>query len=199
MNCIMENKLFENYRKVFGKLKQSQVDAINTVISKCGIDVAVAILGQQPEEVKPLSISQKGFDLIKLFEGFSSTAYKDVVGIWTIGYGTIKYPNGKKVQPGDTCTKDQAEQYLIHDTKWVVDALKPYSHLKQNQIDALSSFIYNVGATAFNTSTLKKYIDSGNMDLAANEFGRWNKAGGKVVKGLTLRRAKEKSLFEEAQ
>lgn len=199
MNCIMENKLFENYRKVFGKLKQSQVDAINTVISKCGIDVAVAILGQQPEEVKPLSISQKGLDLIKLFEGFSSTAYKDVVGIWTIGYGTIKYPNGKKVQPGDTCTKDQAEQYLIHDTKWVVDALKPYSHLKQNQIDALSSFIYNVGATAFNTSTLKKYIDSGNISLVANEFSRWNKAGGKVVKGLTLRRAKEKSLFEEAQ
>lgn len=197
MNCIMENKLFENYRKVFGKLKQSQVDAINTVISKCGIDVAVAILGQQPEEVKTVSISQKGLDLIKQFEGFSPTAYKDVAGIWTIGYGTIKYPNGKKVQSGDTCTKDQAEQYLIHDTKWVVDALKPYSHLKQNQIDALSSFIYNVGATAFNTSTLKKHIDSGNMDLAANEFGRWNKAGGKVVKGLTLRRAKERSLFEE--
>ena len=194
----MENNLFKNYRKIFGKLKQSQVDAINTVISKCGIDVATAILGLDVEQSKPVSISQTGLNLIKEFEGFSPTAYKDVVDVWTIGYGTIQYPNGKRVQPGDTCTKEQAEQYLVHDTRWVTNALKNYSHLKQNQIDALSSFIYNVGATAFNKSTLKNHIDSGNISLAAKEFDRWDKAGGKVIKGLTVRRAKEKSLFEDA-
>lgn len=191
----MGNKLlFDEYRKLFGKLTQTQVDAINIVIDKCGIEVAEAILGKPQAKA---FISKRGIDLIKQFEGFSPTAYKDVVGVWTIGYGTIQYPNGKKVQPGDTCSKEQAEQYLIHDTRWVVDALKDYSHLKQNRIDALASLIYNIGQSAFKNSTLKKYIDSNQFSLAAKEFDRWNKAGGKVINGLVTRRAKERKLFEE--
>ena len=191
----MKNKqLFDEYRKLFGKLTQKQVDSMNVVIDKCGIDIAQSILGIDTPSVK---ISQAGIDLIKEFEGFSPTAYKDVVGIWTIGYGTIHYPNGIKVQPGDTRTREQAEAYLVHDTKWVVDVLKEYSWLKQNQIDALASLIYNIGQTAFKNSTIKKYIDSKQLSLAAKEFDRWNKAGGRVIKGLVVRRAKERKLFEE--
>lgn len=191
----MKNKqLFDEYRKVFGKLTQKQVESMNVVIDKCGIDIAQSILGIDTPAV---TISQSGIDLIKEFEGFSPTAYKDVVGIWTIGYGTIRYPNGIKVQPGDTCTREQAEVYLVHDTKWVVDVLKEYSWLKQNQIDALASLIYNIGQTAFKNSTIKKYIDSKQFSLAAKEFDRWNKAGGRVIKGLVIRRDKERKLFEE--
>lgn len=186
----MENKqLFDEYQKTLGKLTQKQVDSMNDVI-----DNAQTILGV---DTRIVTISQSGIDLIKQFEGFSPTAYMDAVGIWTIGYGTIRYPNGVKVQQGDTCTKEQAEQYLIHDTKWVVDTLKEYSWLKQNQIDALASLIYNIGRAAFKNSTIKKYIDSKHFYLASKEFDRWNKAGGRVIKGLVVRRAKERKLFEE--
>ncbi|MGB9694012.1 MAG: lysozyme, partial [Fervidobacterium sp.] len=67
-----------------------------------------------------MKVSQRGVDLVKEFEGFSSKAYQDVVGVWTIGYGTTKI-NGSPVRPDMTCTRDQAEEWLRADIKKHLD------------------------------------------------------------------------------
>lgn len=142
--------------------------------------------------------SQKGIDMIKAFEGFKAEPYKCSAGVWTIGYGTTFYPNGVKV--GENCpeiTRGQAEQYLKFALcKFEAGVEKKVtSQLSQNQFDAVVSFCYNLGLAAFSKSTLLKLINEGKFLLAAEEFVKWNKAGGKVVDGLTTRRKKERLLF----
>lgn len=142
-------------------------------------------------------ISKKGFDLIKAAEGIKLKAYKDTGGVWTIGIGTIKYPNGKSVKEGDTCTLEQAESYLAYDSKWVDACLDKYVTVKvnQNQFDALASFVYNIGETQFRSSTLLKQLNAGQFSLAASNFDRWIYDNGKLITGLANRRAAEKKLF----
>lgn len=145
-----------------------------------------------------MEISTNGINLIKKFEGFEEKAYQDVIGIWTIGFGTIQYANGTKVRQGDTITEEGAEAELKHyiDTQ-IIPTLESVVtvELTQNQIDALASFIYNLGAGAFKKSTLLKLINAGKFADAALEFQKWNRAGGKVVSGLTRRRNAEMVLF----
>ena len=142
-------------------------------------------------------ISDKGVSLIKEFEGFRSEAYQDVVGIWTIGYGTTKI-EGKPIQPGTKCTEDQALLWLREEVEKIaepfIDKLVKVT-LTQNQRDALISFIYNVGSGNFSKSTLLKLLNDGMYTAAAEQFLRWNKAGGKEFPGLTRRRKAEKDLF----
>lgn len=140
---------------------------------------------------------QKGLDLIKQFEGLRLKAYDDGVGVWTIGYGTIRYPNGVKVKRGDTCTKEQAEQYLKTDLDSFENVIntKVKVPLTQNQFDALACFVYNVGATNFSNSTLLRKLNAKDYSGAADQLLRWNKAGGKVMNGLTRRREAERKLF----
>ena len=92
-----------------------------------------------------MKTSQSGVNLIKGFEGKRLNAYDDGVGVWTIGYGTIKYPNGIRVKKGDTCTESQAESYLKNDLVKFENAINRLVKvpLNQNQFDALSSFTYN--------------------------------------------------------
>lgn len=147
--------------------------------------------------MKPMNISQAGIDLIKKFEGYRENAYYDSVDIPTIGYGTIMC-NGRKVQMGDTCTKEEAEYWLKdhlekHVVPWINMNVKV--KLTQNMFDSLCSFIYNLGATNFLRSTLLKQINLGLFESAAEQFLRWDKAGGKVVAGLTKRRKEERELF----
>lgn len=147
-----------------------------------------------------MTISDKGLNLIKQFESMQTIAYPDPATgdePWTIGYGTTIYPNGQMVKRGDVCTLAQAESYLRHDvdtfTQEVFDCVKVT--LNQNQLDALVSLCYNIGPTNFKTSTLVKLCNAGKFIEAAEQFLRWNKAKGKVMKGLVLRREAERLLF----
>ena len=144
-----------------------------------------------------MKTSQSGISLIKGFEGKRLNAYDDGVGVWTIGFGTIKYPNGVRVKKGDTCTEAQAESYLKNDLVKFENAINRLVKvpLNQNQFDALSSFTYNLGETNLSSSTLLKKLNAKDYAGAADQFLRWNKAGGKVMSGLTRRREAERNLF----
>lgn len=142
-----------------------------------------------------MNISSKCVDLIKNYEGFFKDAYLDPIGIPTIGYGTIRYDDGTEVQLGDTCNKSDALLWLSNEVLENIHNLEGLN-LNQDQIDACMSFIYNCGAGNFNSSTLKKKIRvNPNDPTIGYEFSRWNKAGGKVLAGLTKRRKAEYTLY----
>jgi len=144
-----------------------------------------------------MKTSNMGLNLIKGFEGKRLSAYDDGVGIWTIGFGTIKYPNGIRVKKGDTCTEQQAENYLRNDLAKFETAINKLVKvpLAQNQFDALASFTYNLGETNLANSTLLRKLNKGDYQGAADQFLVWNKAGSKVMKGLVRRREAERALF----
>lgn len=145
-----------------------------------------------------MNISTNGINLIKQFEGFKSTPYQCTAGVWTIGYGTTKYPTGQRVAPSNKpITETYATECLLNDVKGVVEAVNKLVKgvVAQNSFDALVSFIYNVGIGAFTKSTLLKKLNAGDKQGAAEEFLKWTMSGGKVTKGLVTRRTKEKELF----
>lgn len=136
--------------------------------------------------------------LIKKFEGCVLTPYLDSVNIPTIGYGTTVYSTGKKVTMADPAISlAQAEKELAHHVAHSIDLKSCIKvPINANEEAALTSLVYNIGMGAFKQSTLLKYLNAGQTKLAvANEFLRWNKAGGKVLRGLTLRRRAERDLF----
>lgn len=104
----------------------------------------------------------------------------------------------KNVKLGDTCTKQQAEEWLTEEIKeyetYVEDAVK--LPLNQNQFDALVSWTYNLGPTNLNSSTMLKKLNAGEYEDVPEQIKRWNKAGGKVLEGLVRRRKAEALLFE---
>lgn len=147
-----------------------------------------------------MRISNKGLDLIKSFEGWYSAPYLDPIGIPTIGYGFTYYPSDRrKVTMKDKpLTKEQGEAMLrevLRGYELDVERLVKVQ-LTQNQFDALVSFTYNLGATNLSKSTLLRKLNANPCDTSIpNEFLKWNKAGGKVLKGLTRRREAEAKLF----
>lgn len=138
------------------------------------------------------SINTDGLELIKSFEGFRSSAYKDSVGIWTIGYG---HTRGVTSASPDI-TPEQAEALLAGDLENAELAVEKMiiTTLNDNQYAALVSLVYNVG-TAPLTHTLGTLLNSGDYEGAADEFPKWNHAGGVVSNGLVRRRAAERDLF----
>lgn len=144
-----------------------------------------------------MKISKAGVDLIKSFEGCQLKAYKCPAGVWTIGWGTTEPINGVNPHEGMVITQQQADELLINNLKGYEDAVNKYVtyRINQNQFDALVSFAYNCGNGALKTSTLLKKLNAGDVQGAANEFLRWNKANGKVLNGLTRRREAERKLF----
>lgn len=140
-----------------------------------------------------MKTSQTGLDLIKAFEGLQLEAYRCPAGVWTVGYGTTK-----NVRRGMRITKRQAEILLSEDVAEFERAVEQAVtiELQQHEFDALVSFAYNVGAGALASSTLVRKLNTGDRAGAAREFDRWNKAGGRVLPGLTRRRAAERALFE---
>lgn len=144
-----------------------------------------------------MQTSEKGIALIKQFEGCKLTAYQDSVGVWTIGYGWTQPVDGKPIRAGMTIKQETAERLLKTglvsyegDVSRLVKVV-----LTQGQFDALVSFTYNLGARSLSTSTLLRKLNAGDYAGAADEFLRWNKAGGKVLNGLTRRREAERALF----
>lgn len=144
-----------------------------------------------------MQTSEKGIALIKQFEGCKLTAYQDSVGIWTIGYGWTQPVDGKPIRAGMTIKQETAERLLktgLVSYESDVSRLVKVG-LSQGQFDALVSFTYNLGARSLSTSTLLRKLNAGDYAGAADEFLRWNKAGGKVLNGLTRRREAERALF----
>lgn len=148
-----------------------------------------------------MKISQKGLDFIKLKEGFRGTAYLDSVGVWTIGYGTIKV-NGIPVKRGDTCTKQQAEEWLLDEVhKHIEPNINSLVKVKitQDIFDVFCSFCYNLGCGSLSTSTMLKMLNAGDYKGAAAQILRWNKGkvNGKwvVIDGLDNRRKAENEIF----
>lgn len=139
---------------------------------------------------------ENGKNLIKEFEGFRSTAYICPAGVVTVGYGTTRI-NGTPVELGTKITTDEAEQFLEQDLKVFESAVNQnvIVEITQNQFDALVSFVYNIGIGNFKKSTLLKKLNAGKIKEAADEFLKWNKAGGKTLAGLTKRRKAERKLF----
>ena len=144
-----------------------------------------------------MQTSDKGIALIKQFEGCKLTAYQDSVGVWTIGYGWTQPVDGKPIRAGMTIKQETAERLLktglVSYESDVARVLKVY--LTQGQFDALVSFKYNLGARSLSTSNLLRKLNAGDYAGAADEFLRWNKAGGKVLNGLSRRREAERALF----
>lgn len=144
-----------------------------------------------------MQTSDKGIALIKQFEGCKLTAYQDSVGVWTIGYGWTQPVDGKQIRAGMAIKQETAERLLktgLVSYESDVSRLVKVG-LTQGQFDALVSFTYNLGARSLSTSTLLRKLNAGDYAGAADEFLRWNKAGGKVLNGLTRRREAERALF----
>lgn len=182
-----------------GKLEQSQVMCGDEVIASLGLEKFATLIGFSFTQAVSgqFDISGYGYSIIRESEGFRNQAYKDTGGVWTIGYGTIKYPNGVTVKQGDSCTQGQADLWLMNDCKWVDACLDKYikAKLNQNQFDALASFVYNIGESQFIKSTMLTLINQNSMISAASQFDRWVFDNGKRIQGLVNRRAKEKQLF----
>lgn len=145
-----------------------------------------------------MNCSDAGVRLIQSFEGLRLEAYYDSAKIPTIGFGTIRYPDGKKVAIGDTCTREQAETFFRHDLRKFeldVDALTT-DKVAQCQFDALCSFAYNLGSAAYKGSTLRKKVNVNPNDPTIRaEFMKWFNAGGVPVLGLWRRRHREADFY----
>lgn len=151
-----------------------------------------------------MTLSNTGQALIKSFEGLRLNAYRDSAGIWTIGYGSTRYHDGRAVKPGDKLANQvQADALFKNTLGYYEKAVNDFSKvvLSQHQFDALVSFAYNTGVYALQKSTLLKKLNLGDYAGAADQFLVWNKitqpgTGQKIpLEALTKRRAKERQLF----
>lgn len=139
-----------------------------------------------------MQLSDNGLNLIKAFEGLRLDAYYDPGGTLTIGYG-----HTAGVQPGQHITPQDAADLLRQDLAWAEQCVDRYvtAPITQEQYDALVSLVFNIGCGAFMQSTLLRKLNAGDYESAAEQFGVWIKAGGKVLPGLVRRREDEEQLF----
>ena len=147
-----------------------------------------------------MNVNKQGIQLVKSFEGCFLNAYLCPAKVWTIGYGSTKYTNGKSVKQGDKITQQEAET-LLSDTldefsKGVSKLIKV--ELNDNQFSALVSFAFNLGVGSLSKSTLLKKVNSNPNDKTIEqEFMKWVNAGGKKLNGLVRRRTAESKLYFE--
>lgn len=142
-----------------------------------------------------MKISDRGFNFIKEREGYSSVPYKDVVGKNTIGFGHLI----KQGEVFGALSSVEATALLRKDITQYEDCVNSLVTvpLTQNQFDALVSFCYNLGCTNLKNSTLLKMLNAGLYEDAARQFLRWDRAEGKEVRGLLVRRGQEMGMFLE--
>jgi lysozyme len=149
--------------------------------------------------------SNNCFDFIRQEEGEVLHAYQDQAGVWTIGIGSTLYKDGTKPKKGDTITHEQAMDLLRWEVSNKTGAISGNLKnvvLNQNQLDAIVSFVYNVGVAGFANSTLLKRIRANPKDPSIREaFMMWNKITDPKTKkkvpndGLTARRKREADLY----
>ena len=146
-----------------------------------------------------MKLDENGYKLIQGFEGLSLVPYLCSAKVPTIGYGNTFYPSGKKVTMKDAPISLLTAKWMLKETadKFAADVDKLVkSKLTQNQFNALVSFAFNLGVTALGRSSLLKKVNVNPQDITiTNEFLKWNKAGGKVLNGLTKRRTIEAKIY----
>ena len=145
-----------------------------------------------------MNISQAGIDLIKKFEGYKTKPYRDVAGLWTIGYGHL-IGNGKTLpdQYDREFTEGEIDELLRQDLARFERGITLQFPvlLRQCEFDSLCSFSYNLGLPTLEKSSLRKDILAGNKEEAAKDFLKYVYAGDKIIKGLQNRRLAEQQLF----
>lgn len=141
-----------------------------------------------------MQTSAKGRALIEAHESLRLDSYQDDKGVWTIGYGSTD-----GVHADMTITQQQADERFAVDLHTAETAVNSYVKvpLNQNQFDALISLVFNIGAEAFEESTLLKLLNQSSYIGAAAQFSRWDMSGGQFVQGLLNRRIDERDLFLE--
>ena len=143
-----------------------------------------------------MKLSQNGYTFLANEEGVRLEAYKDIAGIWTIGYGNTYYEDGTRVKQGDKITKDRALSLFRIIVKQFEDAVNSTitQAINQNQFDALVSLSYNIGISAFKGSTVARRVNANPCDSTIRQaFEMWKNAGGKPI--LLNRRKREANLY----
>lgn len=140
----------------------------------------------------PTEVSREGKELIKQWEGLRLVAYRCPAGVWTIGYG-----HTRTAEEGMRITEQQAVDLLDQDLRIVAAQVRRLVHvpLTQHQFDALCSFVFNVGAGAFQRSTLRRKLNEGDYESVPDELMRWVYSKGTRLPGLVNRRAAEAGLW----
>lgn len=144
-----------------------------------------------------MKTSKRALQFIRDHEGLRLKAYKDAVGVLTIGYGHTS-DEYFKVEKGQVITNAKANELLVHDVEEAeagIDKVLKEPLPNGNMYGAVVSLVFNIGIGAFSKSTLLKKLNKKDYNGAANEFGKWVKGGGKTLPGLVRRRAEEKALF----
>lgn len=143
------------------------------------------------------NMGPEGLKLLKRWEGCKLTAYKCSAGVLTIGYGHTSMAGSPKVKAGMKITQAQAEEILKRDLKKYEDAVRNGLRVpvSQKMFDAMTSLCFNIGPAAFQRSSVLKFTNRGDFHGAAARFKMWNKAGGRVLRGLTNRRHDEAELY----
>jgi lysozyme len=145
-------------------------------------------------------LNKAGIDLMHQFEGLKLQAYLCPANVPTIGWGNTRYESGRRVQLGESITKERADALFL----WWANSFATQVRqligkgvtLNENQFSALVCFAYNVGTANLRSSTLLRKVNANPNDpTILNEFLRWNKAGGRVLAGLTRRRQAEANLY----
>jgi len=167
-----------------------------------GLGELTAPTGRGARQGPAAAWQQHAIALIQEFEGLALEAYVDPVGIPTIGYGTIRYPDGQAVQLGDRISAERAEQLLLdavhrHYAPAVFEAIPSARRYSPQQQAALISFTYNVGVGALQRSSLRRRLLAGEdpEQVIAEELPRWSRGDGRELAGLVRRRAAEVALF----
>lgn len=183
----------EETKRVFTEFKKDNKLSYPELIGVTTINFLKNAL--KPKEKR--EINQAGLDLIKEFEGFRSKAYLCPASVWTIGYGNTFWENGQRVKSGQTITREKAEELLKIIVQSFADVVSNSVKvpINDNQFASLVSLAFNIGIGAFRNSTLLRVLNQRNYTETANQFLRWNRAGGKVLAGLTRRRQRERQLF----
>jgi len=163
-----------------------------------GAGVSQAMIDAATRTLQPIhrKIGPRATALIQHFEGCRLNAYQDSVGVWTIGWGNTFYEDGSRVQAGDSISQARADAlFRLIVARFEAGVEKAAPVATAAQFGAMVSLAYNIGLLAFTGSTLLRMHNSGSYAGAAEQFPRWNKAGGRVLDGLTRRRKAERLLY----
>lgn len=186
-----------------GKLTQAQVDFANELLKKMDIEqVKTELLQKYKKQDWQMKLSDKGFEMLAVFEGFERKPYRDSVGVATIGYGNTYYLDGRKVKMTDPpISRDEAKKLKMavinQDFAPVVNRLLETQikngEINQNMFDALISLAYNIRIGGLSTSSVIRHLKNGDKRKAGQAFLLWKNAGGKPI--LLSRRQKEMAVF----
>ena len=157
-------------------------------------DKPVSVAPAPPRPGRAQRLEFTAWQILKDHEALRLRAYMPTRNdVWTIGWG-----HTATAREGMVITLETAQRLLDSDVEWAEEAVRQLitAPLRQHQFDALVSFVFNVGAAAFKKSTLRRKLNALDYEGAAAEFPRWNKQKGRVLAGLTKRRAQERAMFE---